>query len=102
MADNVNEFDICWCRGNIVAGVTCPNSSKMKNKVLKLAEEHPDEVEVIAMNKDGSIFAHVPVKCITVRWPRKVSEEQAAVARQRFQEMWANRDQSCIEVNKWS
>lgn len=94
MADNVSEFDICWCRGDMVAGVTCPNSSKMKNKVLKLAEEHPDEVEVITTNNDGSIFAHVPVKCIAVRWPRKVSEEQAAVARQRLQDMWASKDRS--------
>lgn len=88
MHENVNEFDICWCRGDEMAGVTCPSSSAMKSKVMKLAEEHPDEVKIIVENRDGSLLAHVPIKCISVRWPRQVSEEQAAAAGERFKKMW--------------
>lgn len=94
MAESVNEFDICWCRGDEVAGVTCPNSSAMKSKVLKLAEEHPNEVKILAINKDGSIYAQVPVKCVAVRWPRQISEEQAAAAAERFRKMWEEKNGS--------
>lgn len=92
MTDNVNEFDICWCRGDEVAGVTCPNASALKSKVMKLAQEHPNKVKIIAENKDGSIYASVPIKCVAVRWPRQISEKQAAAASERFKKMWEEKN----------
>lgn len=48
-------------------------------KLLKLKEENPEDVKVIAINKDGSIFAHVPRKYVpNLRAPRKLTEEQRA------------------------
>lgn len=91
MADNVNEFDICWGRGDKVAGVTCPNASAMKSKIIKLSLEHSDEVEIVAENKDGSILAHVPVKCVAIRWPKQISEEQAAAAGERLSKSRRNK-----------
>ena len=72
--------------------MTCPNASAMKSKVLKLAREHPGEVKILAENKDGSIYASVPIKCIAVRWPRQISEEQAAAASERFKKMWEEKN----------
>ena len=50
----------------------------MQGRVLKLAEQHPEDVKILVTNKDGSIFAHVPVKYVKLRAPRELTEEQRA------------------------
>lgn len=77
----MNEFAINWLKGGEYAEITAPASTALKNKLLRLKEERPDE------NKDGSMVCHVPVRWIRVSPPRKVSEEQREAARQRFAEI---------------
>ena len=60
----------------------------MKSKLLKMAEQRPDEVNQVHVNNDGSMVCHVPINFIKIRLPRKVSEEQAAAASERFKQMW--------------
>ena len=60
----MNEFAIEWVKGAEYAGVTVPSGTAIKSKLLRLAEEHPDEVKIMAENNDGSIFAHIPVRYI--------------------------------------
>lgn len=83
----MNEFAICWVKGDAVASVTAPSSSWLKGRMLKLRDRNPDEVTVHE-NKDGSILAYCPVRYIKVSPPRKVSEEQKAASRERMQKMW--------------
>ena len=90
MAENMNEFCIDWTRGAETAGVTLPNATAMKSRVMKLAEKHPDEVKILATNPDGSIFANVPVRYVKISRPKEVSPEQAAAAGERFRKMWAD------------
>lgn len=78
MAENCNECAIAWIRGGEYAEVTAHNGSKLKGRVLKLAEQHPEDVKILVINKDGSIFAHVPVKYAKLRAPRELTEEQRA------------------------
>ena len=78
MAENCNECSIAWIRGGEYAEVSAHNGSKMKGRVLKLAEQHPEDVKILVTNKDGSIFAHVPVKYVKLRAPRELTEEQRA------------------------
>lgn len=91
MAENMNEFCIDWTRGAEAAGVTLPNATAMKSRVLKLADKYPDEVKILSTNPDGSIFAKVPVRYVKISRPREVSEEQAAAAGERFKKMWEER-----------
>ena len=72
----VNEFCIEWTRSSITATVTAPNNTSIKNKIVKLAQEKPEEVQIIAENKDGSILAHVPTKYVKISPPRQISEEE--------------------------
>ena len=74
--DSVNEFVIEWLRGQKTASLTIPSNTHMKNLIMKLAEKHPN-VSVLH-NKDGSIFAHVPVEWITIKPPKQLSEEHKA------------------------
>ena len=60
---------------------------KWINKVKKLHEEYPDDVKIIAENKDGSICAKLPIKFLKISAPRKVSEEQRQAASERFRKL---------------
>lgn len=55
------------------------------NRIKKLAEKHPDEVQIVAENKDGSICAHVPWKWVKIAPPRQLNltdEQRAAIGQQ--------------------
>ena len=84
--ETMNEFCIEWTRGNKTASVTAPNSTRIKSRILKLKESHPDEIEILAENEDGSIFAHVPTKWIKINPPvqRELTDEQRAEIGERF------------------
>lgn len=55
------------------------------SQVRKLSEQYPDECEIVANNKDGSICAHVPVSWVQIRRPREYSEEQRAKMAERLE-----------------
>ena len=48
------------------------------SKMKKLAEQYPDECQIVGENNDGSIVAHFPVKWIhiTRRTGHEMTEEQ--------------------------
>ena len=48
----------------------------IKNRLERLAEQYPDEVECIAKNSDGSVYYHVPWRWVSIRHPVRYSEEQ--------------------------
>lgn len=84
----MNEFSIEWIKGSDYAGVTTPSGTALKNRLMRYAEEKPDEVKIMAENEDGSAFFHVPVSYVKVSPPRKVSEAQREAAGERFRKMW--------------
>lgn len=84
----MNEFAIEWTKDRDYAGVTVPSGTALKSKLMRYAEERPDEVKVMAVNKDGSAFFHIPVNYVKVSPPRKVSDEQREAAGERFRKMW--------------
>lgn len=67
----------------------CSSESKWINKILKLKEEHPDEVDIQAYPEDnqGMIVAHVPKSWMKLSPPRKsnFTEEQRAEIAERLQ-----------------
>lgn len=84
----MNEFAIEWIKGNDYAGVTVPSGTALKSKLMRYAQERPDEVKLKAENKDGSAFFHVPVSYIKCSPPKKVSEEQRKAFSERSRKMW--------------
>ena len=84
----MSEFCIEWIKGNDYAGVTVPSGTALKSKLMRYAQERPDEVKLMAENKDGSAFFHIPISYVKVSPPRKVSEEQKKAAGERFRRMW--------------
>ena len=84
----MNEFCIEWIKGRDYAGVTVPSGTALKSKLMRYAQERPDEVKLMAENKDGSAFFHIPISYVKVSPPRKVSEEQREAAGERLRKMW--------------
>lgn len=68
----------------------CSGERKWINKILRLKEKRPNEVEIVCMPEDneGIILAHVPKSWLKVSPPKKVeySEEQRAAAAERLAE----------------
>ena len=81
--DSMNEFSIYRTKSDDMWEVTFPNASGMKNKLLRLAEQFPDEVKKLIENKDGSVTAYIPLKWVKIGRPRYVemTDEQKEIAR---------------------
>ena len=56
----MNEFAIEWIKGAEYAGVTVPSGTALKSKLLKLADKNPKDVKIVAQNKDGYLYVHIP------------------------------------------
>lgn len=57
------------------------------NMVHRLANQHPDEVEIVHENSDGSLVAHVPHEWMRIvpKQKRTYTEEQRAAMRERLE-----------------
>jgi len=82
--NSMNENVIEFLRGQKTATLTLANNTRLNSRVRKIAEERPDECQIIVENTDGSIVAHVPTKWIKVNPSREMTEEQKDAARQRM------------------
>lgn len=91
--DSMNEFSIEWIKGAEYAGLTVPSGTALKSKLLKLAENNPNDVKIVVKNKDGSVFAHIPINYIKISLPKKISEEQRKKASERFRQMWKDKQE---------
>lgn len=78
------ENVIEWLRDQEQATLTLTQQRTITS-VKKLADKHPEECRIVSENKDGSICAHVPVRWITVRPPRQLSEETKRMMTERLQ-----------------
>ena len=83
------ENVIEWIRDESQASLTL-TQGRFKSRIEKLAVEWPGECEILARNKDGSIFAHVPISWVKIGPPREVSEEQRRQAKERMEAMRAD------------
>lgn len=60
-------------------------------RVKQLAEQYPEECQIVAENKDGSVCAHVPVSWVKISPPREVSETQREISRRNMQALHSKR-----------
>ena len=84
----MDEFCISWTKKSEYAEVSAPSGSALKSKMLKYSKEYPDEVNNVVINKDGSLYCHMPIPYAHVSRPRKLSEKQR---------MWAERKRKGTE-----
>ena len=86
---NVNECAVNFIKGEKVASVTAAAGTKWNNRIRKWAEEFPEAVQILAVNEDGSVFAHFPSKFVKLERPvervgRKLTDEEKVVSAERL------------------
>lgn len=65
MAREERENVIEWLNGDTTAAFTF-NQRKFITKAERLAKEFPSRVQILARNKDGSIFGHISLKGVVI------------------------------------
>lgn len=75
MVGDLKENAIEFYKGDKRATVSF-SQGKYISRIKKLKERYPDEVEIVAENPDGSLYAHIPTKWIRINPPRELSDEQ--------------------------
>ena len=80
------ETSICYC--SLEAAYVSSDEPRWKNRILKLAEEYPEDVFIIRRSEenDNCIYAKVPVKWIRIKPPRQMSPEHKAAAAERMKQ----------------
>ena len=85
----IKEMNLNWVNVDDVVSVTA-YSRKMIKQLEKIYEQHPDEVEIINVNDDGTWYAYIPRKYVHVsicdrsRSKREMSDEQKAAVADRL------------------
>jgi hypothetical protein len=66
----------------------CSSEQKWVNKISKLKDQHPNEVEIVrsAEENDGMVYAKLPLSWLKISPPRQVNytEEQKAAMAERL------------------
>jgi hypothetical protein len=75
MEDNFHDNVIEWMQGDRRATLSL-SQKKQITRVLQLAKDRPDECEIVALNRDGSICAHVPSAWVKILPTRQLTEEE--------------------------
>lgn len=74
----------------------CSAERKWINKILKLKESYPDEVDIrfYPENNDGIILAHIPKSWLKISPPktRTMTDEQRAAAAKRMADIRSKRE----------
>ena len=82
---DVKENVIEWINGQDTIAVTL-HQGRYITKVERLAKKFPKQVKILKHNRDGSIFAKLPLKALKLSLTNKaeMSEEQRQKVRERF------------------
>lgn len=76
--DGYSENCIEWVKDGEWATLSL-SQRRTITKIKKLAKSHPEECQIIAENKDGSLYARIPLDWIRIYPTRKLSEKQRSV-----------------------
>ena len=68
------------------------SQGRYKTRIKKLAAERPEECEIVAENKDGSLCAHIPVAWIKINPTQQITEEQREIMAERMRRNIAKHD----------
>ena len=73
---DLTENNIEWITGDKTATVTF-SQKKYISKIKSLANKFPDDVKIVAENKDGSIVANIPLSSLKLNIvKRELTDEQ--------------------------
>ena len=79
----MNTITIGWDKGDKFAEVDLPSNHRLNNRLKRLHEQYPEEFGGFLLNKDGTLYAQIPVRWIRIQRPAEterptLTEEQKA------------------------
>ena len=78
------ENVIEWIKNADIATVTF-TQGRYITKIKELERKYPDRVQIVKVNNDGTVVAHIPVSAIKINIiERNLSEEQKQMAADRL------------------
>lgn len=92
VSGDLKENAIEFYKGDKRATVSF-SQGKYISRIKKLKEKYPDEVEIVAENSDGSLYAHIPTKWIKINPPQQISEERKIELAERMAKLRAESDE---------
>lgn len=84
--ETIRDITIGWEKGDKFAEINTPHC-RISGRLKKLHEKYPDVFDRYVENKDGSVYAKVPVRWIKIGKPRAISDEQKEAMKERFAKM---------------
>ena len=84
--ENYIENVIEWLRDEKRATLSL-SQRRTISRVKQLAEQYPEECQIVAENKDGSVCAHVPVSWVKISPPAVRTETQREAARRAMEDL---------------
>ncbi|MDE5717126.1 MAG: hypothetical protein K2I53_05825 [Lachnospiraceae bacterium] len=78
LRSDYNEYSenvIEWVKDAKKATLTL-SQRRTISRVKRLAKRYPDKCQILAENKDGSIYAHIPVSWVRINPEMKLTDEQ--------------------------
>ena len=82
-SEKSNENVVEWITKSEQISLTL-SQTKYVHMVERLSAKYPEEVQIIARNRDGTIFAHMPLSYLRFARPRQYTEEQKRNMLRRF------------------
>lgn len=84
--EGYSENVIEWIKDEKRATLTL-SQRRTISRVKKLAVQYPDQCQIVAENKDGSVCAHIPVSWIKIAPLAHRTESQRKAARQNIEKI---------------
>ena len=83
--DNIESENVIeWITGDDTITITI-SQRKFVTKIKRLAEKHPNKVQILAENKNGSLLAKLPISALKLNIvEREMTEEQKEAGRERL------------------
>lgn len=89
--EKYTENVIEWVKDEKRATLTL-SQRRTISRVKRLAEKYPDKCQILAENKDGSIYAHIPVSWVRINPEMELTEEQRKRMAVTFRKNVLNKD----------
>ena len=109
LVKEIKEMDVNYCDADDMVSVTA-YQAKYINQLKKLAQNHPDEVKIVAgenlKTNGGMMVVHLPKKYCKIsfgeeRKKRELTEEQKAAASERMKKAVEARMAKKKEEDNW-
>lgn len=84
--EGYSENIIEWVKDGKTATLSL-SQRRIISRVKKLAEKYPEKIQILSENKDGSLYAHIPVDWVKIAPLARRTESQREASRRNMEKI---------------